>query len=455
MKLITLILATMILVSGCENQTGAPEKKEAIAEPKQTVQNQQKAVEVKEPSETQTVDKQQDSPSTITLLEQSLQPNLVELATGALPTWRKFRKEKPALVLFSQDPLLAPIPDELRAEVVELLLHGPSEQLKTRLDTTGPNPLLLPSMAVDAALEAGLFSRVVWVLPSKSGADQLDLSVFQSQLLDLGAVDQAEATSFTTTAPGVFSGMVRNIPFQAVHIDALPPLSSPIILHFDMTFVAPLYKGEIKTPLYTLLGQLHNTLRAQQWQALAVTVSAANLNGAIPLTSRFVASDISRFYQQPELLDAPLPSQWDKHGRALYLENFFKKEEVRKLYEEMETDNPEDPAVKYALYQVLRQFKEGDHALAKLNQAVALDPVYALEFLELANVAKEQNLTEQVQRMLMLAIAAQPENVWLQLQLVGQLKATGQEEEAEKLLQALREKPWSPVYYPEMVKQLE
>lgn len=438
------LMLSLIFVCGCQNSDeGSP-----ASPPQQRQAPPAKAISQQPSAPLKAL-------ATQRLLMAPMTPQLVELPTAALSTWRTFQAQKPVLILLSQDPLLAPVPAELREEVSQLILGASPEQIDAGTDTTGPNPLLLPSMAVDAALEADLFSRVVWVLPSKSGADQLDLSLFQQQLLDLGAVDEAEATSFATTAPGVFSGMVRSTPFQAVHLDALPALDEPVVLHIDVSYFAPLYQGEIKTPLYPLLGRIHGTLRDTQWQVLGVTISSANLDGGIPLASRFLTNDIARLYREPDLLDAPLPKSWDLRARALYLENFFKKEEVRKLYEDMEAEAPEDPSIKYALYQVLRQFKEGDHALVKLNQAVALDPVYALEYLELANVAKEQNLADQVQRMLMLAVAAQPENVWLQLQLVGQLKANGQEEEADKLLTTLREQPWSPVYYPEMVKPLE
>ena len=140
-----------------------------------------------------------------------------------------------------------------------------------------------------------------------------------------------------------------------------------------------------------------------------------------------------------------MPAYWDARARALYLENFFKKEEVRTIYEEMEKKAPNDPSVKYALYQILRQFKEGDRALNYLAQAVKLDRVYALEYLTLADLAQEQNLPAQVQRMLMLASEAFPDNVFMQLRLAGFLKTSGHAEMAEKLLIKLRKQPWSPV----------
>ncbi len=393
--------------------------------------------------------------NTTALLRNPIQPTLVELPTAALPVWREARGNKPALVFLSQDPFLAPIPEQVRAEALNLVQDGTKQEMLTRVATPAADPLLLPSMALSAALEAGFFSRVVWVLPSKGGIDELQLKTFQEQLLGLGAVDQAEAASFTQTVPGTFAGTVRGVPFQAVHLDALPAIEAPIVLHLDLSYFLPLYQGEIKTPLYPLLAKTHLALRDKQWQAVAVTLSASNLNGVIPLASRFVAADAALIYREPGVLDGAMPPDWDTRARALYLENFFKKEEVRVLYEEMEQRLPKDASVKYALYQVLRQFKEGDKALVKLQEAVKLDKVYALEYLALADVAKEQNLPAQVQRMLTLANEAFPGNVFMQLRMAGFLKASGHAEMAEKLLADLRKQSWSAIYYPDMAKQLE
>jgi len=435
MKSLLVILGLALTVfCGCENKPTTPAEQ---SQPTKTAKIEQSPL--------------QASP----LLQASIEPRVVELPTAALPVWRDARENKPVLVLLSQDPFLAPIPDQLRAEALKLLQEAPQKEILARVATQAADPLLLPSMAVSAALEAGFFSRVVWVLPSKKAIDELQLKTFQEQLLGLGAVDQAEAASFTQTVPGTFAGTVRGVPFQAVHIDALPAIEAPIVLHLDLSYFVPLYQGEVKTPLYPLLAKTHLTLRDKQWQGVVVTISASNLSGAIPLTSRFVAADVARIYREPGVLDGAMPADWDARARALYLENFFKKEEVRTIYEEMEKKAPNDPSVKYALYQILRQFKEGDKALNYLAQAVKLDRVYALEYLTLADLAQEQNLPAQVQRMLMLANEALPDNVFLQLRLAGFLKANGQAEMTEKLLVELRKQPWSPTYYPDMAKQLE
>ncbi|MDT8442156.1 MAG: hypothetical protein RQ723_10890 [Desulfuromonadales bacterium] len=452
---ILFLCLTLALLTGCERDTAQPQQI-----PEKPLQQAPVATDGpigREPAVAPAAEIEDIRPefAAVRLLHDPAETILVELPTAALPFWRQKKESAPALVLLSQDPLLAPIPPALEQEVLQLLHDGTDAEILTRTAKPVADPLLLPSMAVSAAQRARLFSQVIWILPSKQAAEQLDLEIFLGQMLDLGAIDSAEADSFNETGLGMFAGVVGGLPFQAVHLDALPELTRPVVVHFDPSFLKPLYRGEIKTPLYPLLAELLGKLRDRNWQTVGASVSRSSLNGSIPLPSRFVSVDVARLFEEPRLFEADMPRTWDLRARALYLENFLKKEEVRELYEEMEARTPEDPSVKYALYQVLRQFKEVNAAMVKLDEAVRLDPVYALEYLSLAEIANEKNLVDQVERMLRLAVSAMPDHPFLQLRLAGYLQTTGQDEEAEKLLTKLREKPWSPVYYPDMVKQLD
>jgi len=394
-------------------------------------------------------------PSPHLLLNAPADPTVVELPSQALPVWRQFRSSQPVLVLLSQDPLLARIPGALHNEALSLVRSGSKEEFAAGTDIMSANPLLMPSMALSAALESGCFSRIVWVLPPTETIEELSVETFRKQLQELGAIDEEEAASFSAVAAGSFAGTVRGVRFEAAHPDALPDISEPVVLHIDLSFFQPLYKGEVKTPLYPLLAQTLTPLRQEQWQCLAATISLSNLDGRIPLASRFAGKDISAFFRDPTIFDQSLPEYWDLRTRALYLENFFKKEEVRELYLKMAQKEPGDSSAKYALYAIARQFKEVDQAMGYLQGAVKLDRAYALEYLNLADLAREKGLYDQVTRMLDLAHNAFPDNPFVTLTLAEHLFATGQPQAAEPLLKKLQGLKWSEVYYPKIPGHLE
>lgn len=431
-RLLCIVACLVAVVSGCEKKKEEPAPVE-------------KAPPIQAPAV---------PPPSVSLLQEPIEATLVELPSQALPVWRQYRAARPTLVLLSQDPFLQRTPAELREEVNALLLNGTPEELAAKLAFPRPDPLLLPLMALDAALNAGLFSEAVWVIPATVAREQLNLEQLRRQLLDFGAVDEEEAQTFSLS-DGIFSGTVRGTPFRAVHPDALPALDGPVVLHIDLSFFQPLYKGEIKTPLYPLLYDSLRKLRDSGWDTAAVTISHSNLSGDLPLAIRFISPDLTILLQDPGMIEEPPPLNWQRRSNALYLPNFFKTEKVRELYLEMEAELPDDPSVKYGLYQINRQMKEGARALEYLEQAVALDRVYALEYLQLAPVAMEKGRPDQALKMLRLAEVAMPDNPFISMQLAAHLIELKHAEQALKMLEELQRLPWSKVYYSDMVERLE
>jgi hypothetical protein len=387
------------------------------------------------------------------LLQEGIEATLVEVPTQALPIWRQYREQKPTLVLYSRDPFLARTPAALEEESIELVQNGAPDKLATRLLFPSSNPLLLPDMALDSALRAGLFSRVVWVFPAKVPIDKLEGEVIPQQLLELGAIDQDEAQTFVY-AEGVASGIVQGLPFNAVHPEALPTLQGPVVLHIDLSFFQPLYKGEIKTPLYPLLYKTMSDIAKLDWQGVCATLSYSNISSGLPLATRFIGPTLASLLREPGLLDAQLPANWARRDKTLYLPNFFKTEEINKLYQEMDSAEPEDASIKFGHYQVSRQLKDGTRALDLLAQAVALDPVYGLEYPDLSSVAMEKGRPLEAVKMLRLATAALPDNPFLALRLASFLIQNGHPEQAINLLTDLDTLPWSETYFPEMSAQL-
>jgi len=380
------------------------------------------------------------------LLSSPLQPRLVETTSEAVPAWRSYQGNRPLLAFLGKYPCLMPIPESEQKKTREALQSLADEELRQATDHFAPAPPFLPEMAVSAALDAGYFSGVVWVFPSSQPPDKLDLEVFRRQLVESAVATEDEADAFTLEA-GVFKGTVRGIPLMAVHPLSLPRLDAPMLLHIDLNYFPPLYKGEIKTPIYPLVVQTLAGIKEAQWQVAAVTLCRSNLAAELPLASRFLADAIVDLLKNPGMLTEEMPIRWDLRSRALYLENFLQQEESRRLYLELEKVSPEDPSVKFALYQSSRNAKQPEQALRHLEEAVALDPVYALEYQPLADLALEKARPEKSIEMLTLAQAALPHDPWLKIQLVRTYLGQGQMEPARKLIAELRQSRWSQTYF--------
>lgn len=377
-----------------------------------------------------------------------------EHPAAALPFWRDQSEERPTLLLVANDPFLERIPETLATAVGELLEKGGAEEIVLKSSPQSPDPLLLPSMTVRAALKAGWFGKVVWLLPNRAEQEELSADTFRQQLLDFGAANETEAGSFVQ-AEGQLLGTIEGIPWLVTPVHLFAGTPEPVVIHFDLGLIKSFYRNEVKTPLYPTLAELLEPLRRARLTALAVTVSLSQLTGEVPLDTRFIGFDLATFVAEPQRFEAPLAESWRRRSDALYLQNFFQKEKILALYLEMAAAEPENASVDFGLYQIGRQMKNDEQALAYLDAAVKNDPVYAVEYLELAQQSLHQQRFEPALELMGKAAAALPDNPFIALQRARLLLAQGRKGEALALFQGLRRLPWSPVYYPDLPAQLD
>lgn len=383
----------------------------------------------------------------LSLLQEPIEPPLLELPGEAIPLWRQTRALKPALVLLSSDPLMSPLPKEMEARVLRLVASGENTDWRQLTLPQSPDPLLLPPMTVTAALRAGFFSQVLWAFPSDRKENELSVQSFAAQLSDYGALTTDEAAKIDFNH-GIFSGTILGVPFRAAPLRLLPAPPGPAVVHLDTGYFQPLYKGEIKTPLFALLHDTLVELRDKRIQVETLTISRSNLDGSLPLEVRFIADALAWTFANPAILDQDPPDNWKRRANALYLANFFQKEKIRELYLAMEQNEPQDPSIKFALYQNARLFKDGNSALAYLERAVTLDPVYALEYLSLAKYAAEDSNLDGAMKMLQKAATSMPGNPFIPLEQATLLLKGDRRAAATPLLEGLEGLPWSPVYHP-------
>ncbi len=415
---------TLLIVAGCESK---PEEPVVTAETKTQVRL-----------------------ATTQLFTEPIEASLAETATAALPVWRESRQELPTLVLLSNNPFLQSIPTPLQKEAERLVLSADQVEFDKKAVYQSADPTLMPAMAVSAALRAKLFGKVLWVLPLPPEAPMATSETVKSQLLTAGDISEAEAETLKQ-AGDTISGQIRSIPWTICRIDSLPAIDEPVVLHIDLSYVSALYKTEITTPLYAILANIGRQLRDNHWQAFGATVSTSNLSGDIALKTRFLGKDIVSMLASPELLDAEtMPGIWNQRSKALYLDNLFQPEKILDIYLELEKHFPESASVKYGLFDISGQMKHPDKALQYLSEAVALDPIYALEYLSLSERAFNRGQIQAAMNMLNMASETFPDNPFITLKKVALYKETGGIGHASHLIEELRQLSWSKVYDPNM-----
>ena len=388
------------------------------------------------------------------LLHDSLAANLVETPAEAIPEWRQDSGSMPALLLFSQNPFLAPIPETVRSAALELGRSGRRDDFRHRVGNSLADPLLLPEMSLSLALAGELFSELIWVLPQGAPDEHITIDRFRETLVETGTAGAEEASAFMVNG-NEFHGSLRQIPVRVVPHRMLPSLDGPTFVHFDLSFFKALYVNEIKTPLYPLVHQVLRELGERRVRTLGVSISLGSWSGATSLQVRFVGDLLARLLANPRLLGEPLSGNDALRHEALYLANFFQKERRLELIQQMDAAASGDAAVKYDLFHAYAENKQGDNALAALAAAVALDPVYAGEYLDLAEQALEKNRPDAALRMLDLAAAAMPDNPFIAIRKAEILLQNGHGEALGPVLDRLMQLPWSELYYPNIKTRLQ
>jgi hypothetical protein len=384
---------------------------------------------------------------TYELFKKPVTPAVFELPSGALIVWREFAKRKPALLLFSTHPLLAPLSEGDRKGLKKLLTSGSARDIVRRGQIQSADPAFASAQTVSAAIDAGLIGELIFVQPTRRKRADVSLQDFQQRAYNAGFLSAAE-TSALTLQDGVISGKVRGLPFRVVHLDALPRIDRPVIVHVDLGYFKDLYVNEIKTPVYDLLSQTATAIRDAGYPALAVTLSYSNKEVEFSLESRFMISNLADLLYHPAMLGGITPPSWVLRARAMFAGAMFAESSAQDLIAQAAQLNPDDPDALYAQAQQLFLQKQSVAAFSLLDQAVALDRGYALAYLELAETGVELGQWEKAVEILDKAANAFPDDPFIRISQADLLIQHGRGQEALPLLTALQQLPWSEIHHP-------
>lgn len=398
-----------------------------------------------------------EQPSVPPQANRPIPTTLVEISTDALPLWRQASENNgpKTLIVFSNEPFLQPIPVQLEKDALNLAKNGTSEQLVASGRYFRPDPLLLPSQAISAALACDFFDHVLWVIPAKTAVKDFDLESFRQQLYESGILTRDESQKLTLQNNSLI-GSIRGKNFTIATTKSLPPLIAPAWVHLDLSYFQALYKNEIKTPIYSLLYSLAARLTTADLPITGATLSlSTEEEGLVKMNMRFIGKDFAEILMHPEKFHQKPSPVHSLRSDAYYYANLMASDKAFAKIQEATKAAPDDGGLLYDYYLALRVAKRGDDALHILDRLVALDPGYGYEYLSLAKQAKEKNLPAASLGMLKKARQLYPNNHYIRLEMLDRYLELGQLVEAKAQLDKLTLLPWSKVYYPNMPEILK
>lgn len=387
--------------------------------------------------------------------QEPIEPLLYELPSGALAIWRDFDGQRPTLILFSSHPLLTPLQESNREELRQFLLTGESREIVRRGRYWSADPAVTSPQTVSAAIAAGLFSEIVFVMPTKMPPEDFALGSVREQTQSAAFLTKSEAHGLTLQEHGVIGGKVRGVPLRVVHPERLPKIAGPVVIHVDLGYFNGLYINEVKTPSYDLLHELAIRIQEKSYPTLAATLSFSNQEVGFSLESRFLIRDLADILRNPKLLEGGTPASWSLRAGALYATTMFSEGNARDLIQKAVAATPDDAAAHYALALDLFEQRHNERGFAALDQAVRLDSGYALEYFHLAERALELGQRDKAIELLGKAVMAMPEVDFLRLQLANHLIQAGRGREAVPIVAELKGLKWSATIHPGVTSLLE
>jgi len=390
----------------------------------------------------------------IIFMEEDILLQRGETLSDALPDWRPFRKQKPTLLLLSNNPALVPPPAQLSEQITQAMTSSSDAELRVDGNPQLANPLFLPGMTVDLALRHDWFQKFIWAIPIQDPEKQLSLEKFKIQFTERGMAVEADLKTLELK-DNVFSGQQRGTPFIAAALENLPQPEGPLIIHIDLSYFQQLYKNEIVTPAMPMVANVLQQLKERKLPVLAVTFSYSHNEGGIPLDVRFLGDFLKYLIEKPERLDQEVPPAWRAQNDILYLNNFFQRDKIEELHLTQANAAPDSAWVRYNLYNLANRNNDPETAFKHLEGAINIDPVYATEFIKLAHLDKEEIPAVHKLAMIKLASTAMPDNVNLKLKQAELALAADDKILAEATLNELKGQTWSPVYYRGMQEYLD
>ena len=154
------ILLFSLVVFGCNSSEEVVETSTAKKPSAESLPPDHDIVRSAEPQQTSGPDAPAESSQIqpIVLLNDPVELTLFEVPSQALLDWYKTRKNRPALILYSNDPFL----QRTTPAIQKSLLSSLQQQKREGLEFARPDAAVFPEMAVDAALQSGFFSAVYW-----------------------------------------------------------------------------------------------------------------------------------------------------------------------------------------------------------------------------------------------------------------------------------------------------
>ena len=239
---------------------------------------------------------------------------------------------------------------------------------------------------VNIGLKAGMYDRVIWVLPAKGSVTDLPLENFKQALMEMRGFP-AEALADFAVSGSHITGSVAGVPITITTLEDLELAGETALIDIDLSFFTGLQAAvaDYRAGTASLLNFLR-VLKRKRIPAVMATINRASAFQATPLDIRYYADIIEETFLDPGLLEGPLPG---KYGTMIDAEKMLAEGhygEAASLYAGLARSYPDNAGIHFSHAFALGFLDKGEECREAMLMAYSIDTVYIKGFFQLARV---------------------------------------------------------------------
>jgi tetratricopeptide (TPR) repeat protein len=240
---------------------------------------------------------------------------------------------------------------------------------------------------VNLGHKAGLFKRVIWVLPAKQSVGVGGVENLKKVLYERRPYSKTDLSDFVADGKYV-NGTISGIPITFSNLEDLEiDPEETAIIDIDLGFFLGLKAQDPDGRMGTrVLLDFLRVLKRKQIATSQVSINLGAISGAIPYDLRFFGNVITEIMGDPSILEGALPQKYTmmlEAEDALITGNY---ERAVALYEHLSERCPGDAGICFSSAVAQGFNGDGESAGESIFKAYDLDTNYLRGFFQLARV---------------------------------------------------------------------
>lgn len=239
---------------------------------------------------------------------------------------------------------------------------------------------------VNIGMKAGMYGRVIWIIPSPGSVTDLPLENFKQVLMMKRGFPASELEDFAVSGKHI-TGKIAGVPLTVTSLEDLETAGEIALIDIDLSYFAGLkaVSADYRPGTAALLNFLR-VLKRKRITAVMATINRASISQTAPLDIRYYADVIEEVLTDPSLLEGPVPEKYNLMIQAEKALTEGHYGEAAALYAGLARSHPYDAGLHFSHAVALGFLDKGEECREAMVRAYGIDSAYMRGFFQLARV---------------------------------------------------------------------